>query len=245
MPKSWTAPSPHAAASLLRNGSGLAAEHFCMRCCRKTPPSSPATRCTAGNARSARRPCWALWARAGLGQQMDASMKMFEGRRGGHHAAGVHGAGLAGGPHQRLAAAKAGMNTQRRFSAATRHANALPGLLVRSRWCAGAGGPEFLVAGPAVGAVCVRPGAGQDGPVSGRAAAARNQPGVLQNCCGPTLETLAMSALGTLLAVLLGLALALPASKALRSDPARWRGLRGCCSTPCAAFPNWCGPRCC
>ena len=38
------------------------------------------------------------------------------------------------------------------------------------------------------------------------------------------LETLAMSALGTLLAVLLGLALALPASKVHVADAARWRG---------------------
>ena len=38
-----------------------------------------------------------------------------------------------------------------------------------------------------------------------------------------SLETLAMSALGTLLAVLLGLALALPASKAHTQDPAHWR----------------------
>ena len=40
-----------------------------------------------------------------------------------------------------------------------------------------------------------------------------------------TLETLAMSALGTLLAVVLGLALALPASKTHADDPARWRTL--------------------
>lgn len=39
-----------------------------------------------------------------------------------------------------------------------------------------------------------------------------------------TLETLAMSALGTLLALILGLMLALPASKAHAQDPARWRG---------------------
>ncbi len=39
------------------------------------------------------------------------------------------------------------------------------------------------------------------------------------------LETLAMSALGTLLAVVMGLALALPASKAYVGDPARWRGI--------------------
>ena len=39
------------------------------------------------------------------------------------------------------------------------------------------------------------------------------------------LETLAMSAVGTLLAVVLGLALALPASKTHDGDPARWRGL--------------------
>jgi len=39
-----------------------------------------------------------------------------------------------------------------------------------------------------------------------------------------TLETLAMSALGTVLAAVLGLALALPASKTHTGDPARWRG---------------------
>ena len=39
------------------------------------------------------------------------------------------------------------------------------------------------------------------------------------------LETLAMSALGTLLAVILGLALAVPASKTHHDDPARWRGI--------------------
>lgn len=38
-----------------------------------------------------------------------------------------------------------------------------------------------------------------------------------------TLETLAMSAVGTILAVILGLALALPASKTFDGDPARWR----------------------
>lgn len=38
------------------------------------------------------------------------------------------------------------------------------------------------------------------------------------------LETLAMSALGTLLAALLGLALALPAARTHAQDPARWRG---------------------
>ena len=40
-----------------------------------------------------------------------------------------------------------------------------------------------------------------------------------------SLETLAMSGLGTLLAVVLGLALALPASKTYADDPARWRAL--------------------
>ncbi|MFZ2859049.1 phosphonate ABC transporter, permease protein PhnE [Acidovorax sp.] len=49
-------------------------------------------------------------------------------------------------------------------------------------------------------------------------------PQFLHKLLGATLETLAMSALGTLLAVLLGLALALPASKAFDGDPARWRG---------------------
>ena len=49
-------------------------------------------------------------------------------------------------------------------------------------------------------------------------------PAFLQKLLWATLETLAMSALGTLLAVLLGLALALPASKTFDGDPARWRG---------------------
>ena len=49
-------------------------------------------------------------------------------------------------------------------------------------------------------------------------------PVFLQKLLRATLETLAMSALGTLLAVLLGLALALPASKTFDGDPARWRG---------------------
>ena len=49
-------------------------------------------------------------------------------------------------------------------------------------------------------------------------------PVFLQKLLWATLETLAMSALGTLLAVLLGLALALPASTAFEGDPARWRG---------------------
>jgi phosphonate transport system permease protein len=40
-----------------------------------------------------------------------------------------------------------------------------------------------------------------------------------------TLETLAMSALGTLLAAMLGLALALPASRTHAGDRARWRGV--------------------
>jgi phosphonate transport system permease protein len=40
-----------------------------------------------------------------------------------------------------------------------------------------------------------------------------------------SIETLAMSALGTLIAVVLGLALALPASKTHANDPARWRGV--------------------
>jgi ABC-type phosphate/phosphonate transport system permease subunit len=70
-------------------------------------------------------------------------------------------------------------------------------------------------------------------------------PVFLQKLLWATLETLAMSALGTLLAVLLGLALALPASKRLRATRRAGAAPRGCCSTPCAAFPSWCGPRCC
>jgi len=49
-------------------------------------------------------------------------------------------------------------------------------------------------------------------------------PAFLQKLLWATLETLAMSALGTVLAAVLGLALALPASKTHTGDPARWRG---------------------
>ena len=48
-------------------------------------------------------------------------------------------------------------------------------------------------------------------------------PAFLRKLLTASLETLAMSGLGTLLAVLLGLALALPASKTYAGDPARWR----------------------
>ena len=73
----------------------------------------------------------------------------------------------------------------------------------------------------------------------------------LRKLLAATLETLAMSALGTLLAVVGGLALALPASKTHAADPARWRELNplqhvaAWCSTRCAASRSWCGPRCC
>jgi len=50
-------------------------------------------------------------------------------------------------------------------------------------------------------------------------------PVFLRKLLAAALETLAMSALGTLLAVLLGLALAVPASKTYDGDPARWRSL--------------------
>lgn len=50
-------------------------------------------------------------------------------------------------------------------------------------------------------------------------------PQFLKKLLMAALETLAMSAVGTLLAVVLGLALALPASKTFDGDPARWRSL--------------------
>ena len=50
------------------------------------------------------------------------------------------------------------------------------------------------------------------------------QPAFLRKLMGATLETLAMSALGTALAAVCGLALALPASKTHADDKARWRG---------------------
>jgi phosphonate transport system permease protein len=49
------------------------------------------------------------------------------------------------------------------------------------------------------------------------------EPAFLKKLFIASLETLAMSALGTILAVILGLVLALPASKSHAEDPARWR----------------------
>ena len=49
------------------------------------------------------------------------------------------------------------------------------------------------------------------------------EPAFLKKLFIASLETLAMSALGTILAVVLGLALALTASKSHAQDPARWR----------------------
>ena len=49
-------------------------------------------------------------------------------------------------------------------------------------------------------------------------------PALLHKVWQATLETLAMSALGTLMAAVLGLALALPAARTHAHDAARWRG---------------------
>lgn len=51
------------------------------------------------------------------------------------------------------------------------------------------------------------------------------EPAYLRKLFIASLETLGMSALGTILAVILGLTLALPASKAHAEDPARWRNV--------------------
>ncbi|MEN9670369.1 MAG: hypothetical protein RL018_646 [Pseudomonadota bacterium] len=51
------------------------------------------------------------------------------------------------------------------------------------------------------------------------------EPAYLKKLFIASLETLAMSALGTILAVILGLTLALPASKVHAEDPARWRNV--------------------
>jgi phosphonate transport system permease protein len=51
------------------------------------------------------------------------------------------------------------------------------------------------------------------------------EPAFLRKLLAATLETLAMSALGTLLAAIAGLALALPAAKTHANDPVRWRGV--------------------
>ena len=51
-----------------------------------------------------------------------------------------------------------------------------------------------------------------------------HSPAFLKKLLPATFETLAMSAVGTLLAAIGGLALALPASRTHADDPARWRG---------------------
>jgi phosphonate transport system permease protein len=74
------------------------------------------------------------------------------------------------------------------------------------------------------------PGRGaQHGPLPGRVLPARPQPGVPAQGAAGAWETLAMSALGTVLAAAAGLALALPASRLHEGDRARGRARRGCC----------------
>ena len=64
---------------------------------------------------------------------------------------------------------------------------------------------------------------GKMGRFLGELLVPQTEPAFLSKLLWATLETLAMSALGTVLAVVLGLALALPASKTHADDPARWR----------------------
>jgi phosphonate transport system permease protein len=59
----------------------------------------------------------------------------------------------------------------------------------------------------------------------GELLAPSTDPRFLAKLLPATLETLAMSVVGTLLAALLGLLLALPASRTYADDPARWRAL--------------------
>ena len=103
---------PHAAASLLRNGSGRL-QTFLYALLPQN--AAELTSYTVYRWECAIRSSAVLGfvGAGGLGQQMDASMKMFQGAEGGHHAAGVHGAGLAGGPHQCRTSTKAGMSMHR------------------------------------------------------------------------------------------------------------------------------------
>ncbi len=64
---------------------------------------------------------------------------------------------------------------------------------------------------------------GKMGRFLGELLVPQTDPAFLSKLLWATLETLAMSALGTLLAVVFGLALALPASKTHADDPAHWR----------------------
>jgi phosphonate transport system permease protein len=70
-------------------------------------------------------------------------------------------------------------------------------------------------------------------------------PEFLQKVALGAWETLAMSALGTGLAAVAGLALALPASRLYEGHPALARSPTRLILNACAASPNWCGPRCC
>lgn len=63
------------------------------------------------------------------------------------------------------------------------------------------------------------------GKFLGELLAPTGDPKFLGKLVAASFETLAMSALGTLLAAIGGLALALPASRTHADDPARWRGL--------------------
>jgi phosphonate transport system permease protein len=86
---------------------------------------------------------------------------------------------------------------------------------------AAAGGGQLLVAGPAMGAVPVAGRAAQHGPLRGRVLSARHLARVPAKVAVGAWETLAMSALGTGLAAVAGLALALPASRLYEGHAAR------------------------
>jgi phosphonate transport system permease protein len=64
---------------------------------------------------------------------------------------------------------------------------------------------------------------GRMGRFLGELLSPSTEPGFLAKLIGASLETLAMSGVGTLIAAVLGLALAVPASRTHAQDPARWR----------------------
>src|SRR5450830_1079442 len=229
MAKSWKVASsmpPSPCCAMARAGYRPSS----MACCPPARPNSALTRSTAGSAPSGLRWCWALsvpgaWAAA---RQLDEDVQR---RRGGQHAAGVHGLGGPGRPGQRGSAELARMRpTLPPAWASDLRAPALwrrPGL-----WFAA--GVLLLVVASAASLdlqwqqFLSLEALHSMGRFLGEFYPPDLSPGLLRQVLVASWETLAMSLLGTGLAALGGLLLALPASRLQAGErawlrtPTRW-----------------------
>ena len=205
-------------------------------CCRRTPPSS--RRYTVYRWECAIRSSVVLGfvGAGGLGQQLDNSMKMFDGGEVATMLLVFVALVALADRASALAAPGAGMTRDgpRRQpalpAAAAAVRRALQGVLVLGR-AAGAGRRQLLDAGPAVGARSCRSSAlASMGRFVGEFFPPDLSPAFLRKVLAAPVETLAMSALGTLLAVVGRPAAGAAGEPHARRRPRAWRARRrGCC----------------